>query len=73
MNLKKKIKIANILKLQSNSKMFDIFSKNSLDFTHYYQYGDKVVSAGYDWIPQFFTEFREYTNIINEIYVGIKL
>ena len=49
-NFEELIKRAIDIKLKSNKEILILFASSTLPFTHYYEYGQKKIDAGYGWI-----------------------
>ena len=60
-----KIRQACWIKIHNNSKMLNEFINSSLPFTHYYNYGGKVVNTNLVWILEMWELFR--TTLQNSI------
>jgi len=54
-----KIRIAMVLKVNSNPKLFDLLLDSDLPFTHYYVFNGYRRDAGYEWIVQYWELIRK--------------
>jgi len=61
------IKEAIDIKLKTYPEKMRELAESTLKFTHYYEYGDKRVEAGYEWVTEHFElrrkQLKEYYNI----------
>ena len=53
------IKTAIRAKLIANPRMLNALIDTNVILVHYYVYGGKVVSAGYEWIPEYIQDIRD--------------
>jgi len=54
-----KIRIAMVLKVNSNPKLFDLLLDSDLPFTHYYVFNGYRKDAGHEWIVQYWELIRK--------------
>lgn len=55
---KTKIKTAIAMKILTYPNMFDKFIESTLPFTHYYDFGGRIVEAGHQWQVDFLDRLR---------------
>ena len=58
-NFEELIKAAIDIKLKSNIPLLLEFKQSTLPLFHYYEYGDKRVDAGYEWILDHISDRRQ--------------
>ena len=55
-----KIRDACWIKIHSVPQYLNEFTNSVLPFEHYYAYGDKVIDAGFKWLIDMWTQYREF-------------